>query len=123
MLHFENVFEKFWPFQSYLAARPSRVLACPNLEATPSIEFKRLKKDKTFCVINSEDMYDKNNKLEMEYYHDYLPKLMRMRTVIAYIREPKFANPAKRQKFDEKYSRYDVQGLWPVKYVTCPKAL
>jgi hypothetical protein len=116
-------FNKYHPGQSYIAARARSIHSPPN-GSTPSDEFKRLKKDKTFCALNTEDMYDRNNALEQEYYHEQIPKLIRQRQILAYVLPPREKKtPAKKPKYEREYSRYDANGIFTVKYFRCPKAL
>ena len=122
LIECDDSYNKFHPGQSYIAARPKSILAPPN-GSKPSDEFKRLKMNKTFCVLNTEDMYDKNNALELEYYREHLPKLVRMRQLLAYVQPPRDRKtPAKKPRYDKEYSRYEVQGLFPCKFFRCPKA-
>jgi len=109
--------EDFHPGKSFSVARPQHVDRPPN-GSVPSITFKRLKKNKRFCLLNSEEMYDKRNPLEMEFYHKHLDSRMKQRQLTVYILEPRDrkANTAKRPKFDPEYSKYDTNGFYPFKY-------
>jgi hypothetical protein len=109
--------ETFHPFNSYSVARPQKIFSNGT---TPHHMFARLQKNKRFCLVNSEDNYDKKNPLELEFYHKMLDSIMKKRRLTVYILEPrerKF-NPqtAKRAKLESDYNKYDTVGYYPFKF-------
>jgi hypothetical protein len=118
-IEIDQKMELYHPFNSYSVARPQKVNP-PGNGSTPSQMFTRLQKNKRFCLVNSEDNYDKRNPLEMEFYHQHLDAIMKKRRLTVYILEPrdKKIQPtaAKRPKYESDYNKYDTPGYYPFKF-------
>jgi len=118
VIELDHKSEDLHPGKSFSVARPQRVDLPPN-GSVPHISFKRLKKNKKFCLVNSEDMYEKRNRLEMDFYHFHLDRIMKKRQFTAYILQPrdrKNTAAAKRPKYDAEYTKYETDGFYPFKY-------
>lgn len=111
--------EMYHPFTSYSVARPQQIYAPESV--TQDEKFSRLKKDRTFCLVNSEDNYDKKNPLEMEFYNTMLDKIMKKRQLKVWLTTPRdkkiYPSAVKKPKLDNDYTKkYDTDGFFPFKY-------
>ena len=127
LFEIDGIWMELYPNKYYITARAIRVSENPDGKETPEWT-KRLKFNHKFCMIIAETNYDRGNALEQDFFKNQLDKTLKRRQILGYVtscvdrKENKDEPTAKKQKFTEMNSRYDIKGYFNVKYLRCPRA-